>query len=673
MEPFALQKDSVEYYLYQKLAQGHNSQKTSNHAVKFLDLRNSDNNSLHNSSHSTQHDSQSLHDVAIYPIEHQQKAHDMLVSYFKASLDSQIPKTTIMTQFIERGWHKSILEIAYLDALHAHAKRADASFMEVRDLLNGIEKSQNFVESHLIDTENKNTSQLLNGEGTLSAKLAKLNSQLTSPNIKSQKPKIVPIVQEKESELSYEHNDASPKNSQARINGELVENKIKIQPTQIDMTEIEDKIREQVSRQLQSHTQMQSLQSQVPLTMGAQNYAQQSQLNQQFAQELPQQFGQQVVQPIIQPYVQPIMQPIIQPMMQAGLEQSNNQTSSGRFMQNTQPMHSGQSSEKNVQSPRAAEDDLVQVSESQMTQMQELSKASSSYQKPTIIALQSSSPERIVENVNIKTSAVNVDGENVEKASSEGGGMGLYNQVVAEAIHYTENANPDRVQTGIPDLDRVISGGLKAYSTTLVSGGAGTGKSTFGLQFLVNGVLLYNQPGIYITFEQTAQSIRELGKQFGWDLENLEKQNMIVIHEYTPEQISKALETGGGSIRDMIDSVGARRIVIDSITEFRMLFHSEIAQRKALTELFKSFAKWKCTSIVIGQEHSESVGHISSVLDYECDAVILLYNERKGDIRFRSVEIYKMRETKHAGRIFPMRITANGIIINTEDRRLVRG
>jgi len=310
-----------------------------------------------------------------------------------------------------------------------------------------------------------------------------------------------------------------------------------------------------------------------------------------------------------------------------------------------------------------------------MEQVKNIAKKSSSYKKPNL------PPEALT----IHADSINVVGDKKSNPyvgsaevghntfHDEGGEFGLYNPLTANKLEYTEEPVGNRVPTGVPDLDIVISGGLKPHSTTLISGGAGTGKSTFGLQYIVNGIIKHNEPGIYITFEQTREAVISLGNQFGWDLEHLESEGMLIIHEYIPEQISKALQAGGGSVRDMVDSIKAKRVVIDSITEYKMLFRSEIDQRKELTIIFKSFAKWGCTTLIVGQEHSISRSHVSSVLDYESDAVILLYNERRGDIRQRSLEIYKMRDTKHAGRIFPMELTNHGMLVHTKESKLIAG
>ncbi|MFT4310517.1 MAG: RAD55 family ATPase [Candidatus Woesearchaeota archaeon] len=240
---------------------------------------------------------------------------------------------------------------------------------------------------------------------------------------------------------------------------------------------------------------------------------------------------------------------------------------------------------------------------------------------------------------------------------------GFYNPLMVDKVELAKEPVGDRAQTGIVGFDAIIEGGLKRKTATMIAGGPGSGKSTMGLQYLYNGAMQYQEPGIYITFEQQTDALVEAGIMFGWDMQRVQDEHLLVIREYTPEQLHKMLTAGGGSFRDLIDSIGAVRVVIDSITAFMLMYKGEKAQRKACIDLFHSLAKWGCTTVVIVEEEYKSGDHHSSVLEYETDGVIILYNERKGDIRQRSLEIFKMRGTRHAGRIFPMKLTPQGLVV----------
>ena len=130
----------------------------------------------------------------------------------------------------------------------------------------------------------------------------------------------------------------------------------------------------------------------------------------------------------------------------------------------------------------------------------------------------------------------------------------------------------DRVASGIEGLDELIEGGFERNSVILICGDAGTGKTTFALQFLYNGIMKYNEPGIFITFEESKNSLYKHVSNYGWNFEDLEKKNKFAVVEYRPHQIAELLREGGGAVRDVIESIKAKRIAVDSLTSYSMLF-----------------------------------------------------------------------------------------------------
>jgi circadian clock protein KaiC len=228
------------------------------------------------------------------------------------------------------------------------------------------------------------------------------------------------------------------------------------------------------------------------------------------------------------------------------------------------------------------------------------------------------------------------------------------------------DTNIERVPTGIEGLDNIIEGGIRRFTNVLIEGGAGCGKSIFCMQFLVKGIELYNETGVYISFEEEKHEMFTAMLRFGWDLQKLEDQGKFAYLRYNPEQVEKVLSGSGGLIRDVIEKINAKRIVIDSISAFTMLYNDPLAKREATLNLFKTIKKWGCTTFVVGQpEFSEydADKHPFNVLEYECDGVVRLYNMRDHNLRTRTVEVFKMRATKHASKTFTMEITDNGIVI----------
>lgn len=230
-----------------------------------------------------------------------------------------------------------------------------------------------------------------------------------------------------------------------------------------------------------------------------------------------------------------------------------------------------------------------------------------------------------------------------------------------------KTARLPRVPTGIAGLDQMIEGGLRKNSINLVTGGAGTGKTIFAIQFIINGISKYNEAGLYITFEEKKNRVYEDMLRFGWDLAKYEKHGNLVFLEYTPEQVKRMLTEGGGIIESIIEKSNIKRIVIDSITSFALLYENELTKKGAALALFSLIDKWNCTSIMtsqatFGEEVSNSV--LPSSLEFEADGIMIMYHVKRKGIRRRALEVLKMRSTKIPEKTIAMEITNKGIEID---------
>ncbi len=223
-----------------------------------------------------------------------------------------------------------------------------------------------------------------------------------------------------------------------------------------------------------------------------------------------------------------------------------------------------------------------------------------------------------------------------------------------------------RIPTGISGLDQEIRGGFVKNSTNLVSGIPGSGKSIFAMQFLYYGAV-NGEPGIYISFEEEKEDVYKYMEEFGWDLAKLEKEGKFVFLRYSPEQVNKLLEEGGGAIDTFVQKIKAKRVVIDSITAFMLLHKDELARREAALLLFDIISKWGCTTLMTAESGAGSEQKEYSVAEFEVDGVILLYNLKKKNMRQRVAEILKMRGTRFDPKIIPMRIAENGIELFPEE------
>ena len=220
-----------------------------------------------------------------------------------------------------------------------------------------------------------------------------------------------------------------------------------------------------------------------------------------------------------------------------------------------------------------------------------------------------------------------------------------------------------RTPTGIPGFDKLVEGGLARGSINLIAGDSGIGKSIFGMEFLVNGIQKFNEPGVYMSFEERKEDVYLMMLRMGWDLQELENKGKFAFIEYTPEQVNKVIEAGGGIVSDIVRGIEARRIVIDSITAFTLLYQNKVKQREALLALFKMIRKWQCTAVLISETTQDMERHKVTLEEYEVDGSLKLYNVLNKRMREKYIEVFKMRGTKHSHHIFRLIINEKGIQI----------
>lgn len=222
-----------------------------------------------------------------------------------------------------------------------------------------------------------------------------------------------------------------------------------------------------------------------------------------------------------------------------------------------------------------------------------------------------------------------------------------------------------RMSSGVPGFDKLVQGGFKENSINLVLGGPGSGKTIFAVMFLIEG-LKKGEPGIYVTFEEKKEKLYEDMRSFGWDLEKYEKEGKFAYLEYTPEQVKKVLIEGGGTIDSVITKMRIKRLVIDSVTSFSLLYKEELAKKEAALALFEMIDKWGCTAMLTSQDISLRGVELSTALEFEVDSITILYHKRLKGVRTRGMEVLKMRGTKIPNETYVLRIDQNGLAILPE-------
>jgi len=220
----------------------------------------------------------------------------------------------------------------------------------------------------------------------------------------------------------------------------------------------------------------------------------------------------------------------------------------------------------------------------------------------------------------------------------------------------------DRVPTGIHNLDNLIQGGFKEGSVTLLVASPGSGKTIFSFQFLLTG-LQKGENCLYLTFEEKKGKLYDDMLDFGWNFAMYEKKKQFFELEYNPEQVKSLIEEGGGTVDLLITKYNIKRLVIDSITSFELLYQDDLARKQAGLALFELINKWGCTAILTSQAQSRKFEPESDSLQFEADNIILLYHFKKHGHRIRGVEILKMRGTRHTNKTMGLEINNKGMTI----------
>lgn len=219
-----------------------------------------------------------------------------------------------------------------------------------------------------------------------------------------------------------------------------------------------------------------------------------------------------------------------------------------------------------------------------------------------------------------------------------------------------------RSNTGIPNMEKLIGGGLPKGSCVLVSGKYGTGKTTFALQYLTKGITDSGELGVFVTFLDDKEDLMGDAKQFGWQVKRLENAGALRIISGSPGRMSGFGEGDVTSGKEILERIveavkehEAERLVIDGLDELSDFFETKSEFRSGIASLRRELIKRGCTSVLTSTSDAD-LGEI-------VDSVIVLHYESSGLGKNRAVEIRKMRKSSHTSQICPFEITDEGIII----------
>ena len=221
--------------------------------------------------------------------------------------------------------------------------------------------------------------------------------------------------------------------------------------------------------------------------------------------------------------------------------------------------------------------------------------------------------------------------------------------------------------TGIKGFDEVTEGGLPKNRTTLISGGAGSGKTLFGIDFLINGVINYKEHGVFMSFEETADELYKDVASLNLDLKALVSQNKIVIEHVVLDRKDvqeKDFNLEGLMIRleHAIDSVSAKRVVLDSIESLFAGITDNGILRLEIKRLFGWLKEKQVTAIVTGEPRQDSYTH-HGMEQYISDCIILLDNRVSEEVSVRRIRVIKYRGSNHGTNEYPFVIDNDGLSV----------
>ncbi len=222
----------------------------------------------------------------------------------------------------------------------------------------------------------------------------------------------------------------------------------------------------------------------------------------------------------------------------------------------------------------------------------------------------------------------------------------------------------DRVSSGVPGFDELVSGGVPEGTVTLVAGSTGSGKTTFASQFLWEG-LEDGETCLYITTEELPDEIREDADVFGWDFASYEDDGSLIIEYIDPSTRSNYFRE---DIEKIVDELEPDRLVVDSVSAVGAYWHGDDEVRAHVNQLIKGFREMDVTALVTAEKPDNSSTQFSryGIAEYVVDGVVAIGGLSLGKTTFRSLQVIKMRKTAITEDVMGLKLTEDGLVIEEE-------
>ena len=220
----------------------------------------------------------------------------------------------------------------------------------------------------------------------------------------------------------------------------------------------------------------------------------------------------------------------------------------------------------------------------------------------------------------------------------------------------------ERIRSGVEGLDRLLEGGFLRGDVILLAGNTGSGKTIFSVEFICKGATQYGEKGVFVTFEEDAETLKRNILELGFDLEKLEREGLIRVLDLEAIKGS-GLSANIDFILDALREMKAKRLVIDSLTAFLIACQEKFEYRTLMHLFYKILKKLGCTSIMTCSVPTGLNTLGLGIEEFIADSVITLENTvRDGQLKTRFL-IRKMRGTNHSKKYHEVVIDRKGLKI----------
>jgi circadian clock protein KaiC len=221
-----------------------------------------------------------------------------------------------------------------------------------------------------------------------------------------------------------------------------------------------------------------------------------------------------------------------------------------------------------------------------------------------------------------------------------------------------------RIRTGIPGLDPLIQGGLQRGDFILLLGDLGTGKTVFSSQFVYNSAKLYDEKAVFATFEEDIKSLKRNMLRFGMDFDSLEKQGKVKVLDLEALE-GRGMGSNIEALLKALDDLGARRLVIDSLTAFMSGAEEKFDYSFLMHLIYKTLKREGVTTLVtVSKPQGTAVPLETGVEEFVADGIFELRNYISRDVEIKTqFLIRKLRGTEHSRKFHSVLFTPHGVEI----------